>query len=512
MNRGKRRQYDDDEQGGGGGGRYFAKRQRTTYSQNTKKDEDPIKSVILEAGERSKTSLESSIESVAKMLDGDLAQQKAKILQTLVEVVTTLPEKCSIYATLVGLLNAKNYGFGGEFVESVVKSFKEFLRNGNWTFAQYTLRFISDLVNCHVVSATSLLQLYDTFMEGALDPNVPQVRRDWLVYAILNSLPWVGRELFDKKEQTVERLMITIDNYMKKRNRAHHNLLRVWNSDDPNPQEEFLDCLWAQIENLKMNGWIEKHINRPYISFDSVLCEALQHNLQQILLPPHHENMRYPMPRVIFRMFDYADCGEGPVLPGAHSIERYLIEQELTEIIRKYHKERRDCAAALLDYEHNNKIPLEYMIVEVIFGQLFNLPLPEYLDIFYGSLLIELCKRQAGVIPQILAQTVELLYERIDSMNVSCIDRFATWFAYHLSNFQFRWGWSDWGSAVNMDPDHPKPKFISEVLLKSIRLSYYERVTEMFPQSMGALLPPPAMPQYKYNGDTGEFAFLSLSI
>ena len=137
---------------------------------------------------------------------------------------------------------------------------------------------------------------------------------------------------------------------------------------------QYLDCLWAQIENLKMNGWVEKHIVRPYISFDSILCEALQHNLPQITLPPHHENMRYPLPRVVFRMFDYTDCGEvsgscwnlfsmesflfpwrflkrrnlcsqgpnAPVLPGAHSIERYLIEQELTEIIRKYHKERRE--------------------------------------------------------------------------------------------------------------------------------------------------------------------------
>lgn len=65
-----------------------------------------------------------------------------------------------------------------------------------------------------------------------------QVRRDWLVYAILNSLPWVGRELYDKKEQTVERLMITIDHFMRKRKRNHLNLLRVWSSEDPHPQEE----------------------------------------------------------------------------------------------------------------------------------------------------------------------------------------------------------------------------------------------------------------------------------
>jgi nuclear cap-binding protein subunit 1 len=59
-------------------------------------------------------SVESSIEGAAKILEGDLANQKPKILQTLVEVVTSNPEKCSIYATLGGLLNAKNYNFGGE--------------------------------------------------------------------------------------------------------------------------------------------------------------------------------------------------------------------------------------------------------------------------------------------------------------------------------------------------------------------------------------------------------------
>lgn len=45
----------------------------------------------------------------------------------------------------------------------------------NWRNCQYTVRFISDLVNCHVVSATSLLQLYDSFMEGAIDSAIPQV-------------------------------------------------------------------------------------------------------------------------------------------------------------------------------------------------------------------------------------------------------------------------------------------------------------------------------------------------
>ena len=93
-------------------------------------------------------------------------------------------------------------------------------------------------------------------------------------------------------------------------------------------------------------------------------------------------------------------------------------------------------AAQLLSYPLKTKIPLEYMIVEVMFGEIFKLPNPEYLEICYGSIMIELCKLQPSTMPQVLAQATELLYERIGVMDAACFDRFVHWFAYHLSNFQ----------------------------------------------------------------------------
>ena len=380
----------------------------------------------------------------------------------------------------------------------VVPSCQDCLKSCKWSNARYLLRFLADLVNCHVVSAGSLLQLLDNFVDATLEDGVPQVRRDWFAYSVLSALPWVGRELYEKKESELDRMLGSLESYIKRRRKIHHNALRVFQSDHPHPQEEYLDCLWHQIKRLRSDMWIEKHIIRPYLAFDSVLCEALQHNISGLVPPPHHPSTLYPLPNVVFRMFDYTDCPEGPILPGQHSIERWLIEEQLTHILMSNHKERKDCAAQLLSYPLKNKIPLEYIIVEVMFGQIFRLPNPQYLEITYGSIMIELCKLQPSTMPQVLAQATELLYERIGVMNVACFDRFVHWFAYHLSNFQFRWSWDDWDDSLSQDPELPKPKFIREVLLKCLRLSYHQRVTDIVPDTFTGFLPDKPDPIFKF--------------
>lgn len=125
-----------------------------------------------------------------------------------------------------------------QFVEHMVRNLKDNLKSCNWSSARYCLRFLADLVNCHVISANSLLALFDNLLDAVKEEGVPMVRKDWYAYAVLSCLPWVGRELYEKKEQALNMLLTTIEVYLNKRSKKHLGVLRVWSTDNPHPQEE----------------------------------------------------------------------------------------------------------------------------------------------------------------------------------------------------------------------------------------------------------------------------------
>ncbi|CAD5112749.1 DgyrCDS1968 [Dimorphilus gyrociliatus] len=496
MPRKRRASSDDEEDNQSPRGRMRSE------TMDTQEMEERLENLILKIGEKSTSSLESNLDALAKVLHSDMSEYKEKILSIIADCVVDMPEKITVYSTLVGLINADAYTVGGEIVELLIRKLKDYMIKYLWEDARCIVRFLSDLVNCHVLSAASILTLFNSWLEVAAEDGSPQVRRDTFVYAVLSSLPWVGRALYEKKENELQRLLSVIRVYLKDRSKVHVKILQVWSTDDPHTQEDYLDSLWAQIEQLERNKWMERCIIRPYESFDSILCEALQHTLPQVTPPPHEESSQYPLPRVVYRMFDYTDVPtEGPVLPGAHAVERYVVEEQLHYIINVLHLDKKACAAALLNFSSRSRIPLNYMIVEVVFGQLFLLPCNPYIELFYNTLLIELCKLQPSSMPQVLAQATEMLFDRIDTMQTSCIVRFVNWFSHHLSNFQFRWSWDDWSEVATYDDnDRPKAKFVKEVLRKCMRLSYHQRVVDFTPDTLESLRPAKPTPHYKYDG------------
>jgi nuclear cap-binding protein subunit 1 len=158
----------------------------------------------------------------------------------------------------------------------------------------------------------------------------------------------------------------------------------------------------------------------------------------------------YPLPRVVFRLFDPSDCPDEVALPPADSIERFLVEEDLNWIIDNNYLNFKVAAEQIVHYHRSERVPINYCVVEVILGQLFRLPHSPHLELFYGAVLYELCRTRAETMPQVVAIAAEYLYRRADTMQPTCIDRFANWFSYHLSNFNYLWSWADWADCLKV--------------------------------------------------------------
>ncbi|EPB76851.1 MIF4G domain protein [Ancylostoma ceylanicum] len=452
-----------------------------------------LQNLIIRVDESSATSsLESNLESLCGLLEADLDKYRTKIIEIVTFCVCQLPDKITVYSTLVGLLNAKNFNFGGEIVEKLVSDLQEKLETEDYQHAMYIITFLCDLGNSRVLTLSSIIEFLEGLLQSAFEENVPQ--------------------LSEKKKDELDNILEGAGKYIEGRRKVHVKMLQVWSASTPHEQEDYLDCLLAQVKSLSTNGWKEKQIARHYVAFDAALQDALQHNLPSFSPPVHKDESNYPLPVVVFRLFDYADCPEdslyernsavdivihlrcrsqGTVLPGAHSIERFLIEEELNWIVDFNASDRKICAEELTNYARGANVPIAYMILEVLFSQLFRLPHPPQPTGFYGPLLLDLCRLQSSTMPQVLAQASELLYQRAGTMQPLCLDRFVDWFSFHLSNFGFRWSWNDWKDCLTADRWDAKKIFAREVIERCRRLSYYGQLKEFLPKSFAPMIPPP---------------------
>lgn len=471
--------------------------------------ERKLQEVIGKVGDKNTgSSIEANLEKLTEFLHGDLDKYRATIIDIVAGCAIYLPNRVTVYTTLVGLLNAKNFNFGGDVVEKLIAEQQDLLTKQKYQEAQNLAIFLCDLGNSGVLTAQSIGEYLESFISAAFEENMPQVRNDYYIQTVLRCLPWIGKELTEKAQEQMENIVEAIGKYLESRNKTHVPLLQVWQEGSTDlEQEDYLDSLSAQIETLRKANWTENHIPRYYSAFETVLQDALQHNLPSFSSPEHHSEMIYPYPLVVFRLFQDSDCekfADAP-LPGGHSIDRFLFEGEIAWIIEKNQFNRKTCARELVAFAAENPAaPVGFLIFETIFGQMLRLPHAPYPAIFHCSLVLELLKVKPEDFPNILVKTVDLIFSRADSMQPICIDRMVDWFSFHLSNFQYRYTWDEWKSCIDKEEFAGSQIFLREVIEKCRRLGSYEKIITALPKDFVKIHP--CNPEVRYPIDEEDKA------
>jgi nuclear cap-binding protein subunit 1 len=72
--------------------------------------------------------------------------------------------KTTVYATLLGLLNVKNYDVASKLFEVVISTTREALAKSQWRTVKYLVRYYGELVNANVILPAAYLDLLNDLL------------------------------------------------------------------------------------------------------------------------------------------------------------------------------------------------------------------------------------------------------------------------------------------------------------------------------------------------------------
>lgn len=294
--------------------------------------------------------------------------------------------------------------------------------------------------------------------------------------------------------------------------------------------QSIIGLLQKQLSNEANNDWALLCLPRPwkFLLVDNTEEQGPKHPLPIIELPATvTSNLRPRLPEVYLSVFGNQEC---ETVPPTSNIASVMFRDTLVDTINILDYNRSAAAKFLIDldtyfapntfakrgtpFDKLKEYPAgtstwkpEDVLVDAVFSQLLQLPVPEHKLVYFHSVLTEACKVAPAAIAPCLGRAIRYLYRNIGNMDLELQARFTDWFTHHLSNFGFTWKWTEWSNEVELSIAHPQKAFIAGVLEKEIRLSVVQRIRGTLPESYHRLLPTSdeeESPPFKYEHD-GRF-------
>jgi nuclear cap-binding protein subunit 1 len=176
--------------------------------------------------------------------------------------------------------------------------------------------------------------------------------------------------------------------------------------------------------------------------------------------------------------------------PTSPLVDRCVLRQYVVDVLDNFVADHARGAERLLN------VPMlsdaNEVIVEVVFSEMCATPMPANPAVYYGTVFVDLCKVKDSRLPIKLLTAVERMFQDSDALDPEVFDRLTEWFSFHLSNFQYKWNWAEWAVYADADMIDNFPfraLFCRDVLDRSIRLAYHERISKIVPEDMAMFLP-----------------------
>jgi nuclear cap-binding protein subunit 1 len=399
---------------------------------------------------------------------------------------------------------------------------QEALNAGEWKEFKLLLRFFACLQSLYEDEGVFpfLGQLFDTVvdLQSANENDVVGIE---LVKIILLTVPYAlvagGERFHEQAQQLLKNTGIVASNMIPIESLIHSYVGDF--ESKPVDYNSVIGLLQAQLSAEAESGFElrclpridPEALRRANAKEEDALPTAPQtHAFPTFKIPsPVNPGPRPVFPEAYFSLF--ADQ-EVDTVPKTSDIASSLVRDAIVDTINQLDFNREMVAKFLVDVDCYWSVDIfakrgtpfdkfresvgdkiqyksEDMIIDAVFSQLFKLPSAEHKLVFYHSLITQCCKVAPAAIAPSLGRAIRTIYKNLPMMDLELGYRFLDWFSHHLSNFEFRWRWSEWLEDLKLSNLHPKKAFILATLDKEIRLSFAKRIRSTLPEQMHGMIP-----------------------
>ncbi|KAF2418659.1 cap binding protein [Tothia fuscella] len=480
-------------------------------------------------------------------------QIRGPFLDNLVQLLKEQPMKIPFVAAVILYANDVNSEAGKETMARVGAQLQNALEKGDWREFKLLLRFFGCLQG--ILQEGGVLPVLDELFDLAADQMAASEEDAVgleLVKIILLTIPYIMASSATGLEEQISELLkkTEVIAYVQ---HPHEVLVAPYPGDGPEIPFGFqsvIGLLQKQLEREAEKGWELRCIARPYKFLPELVPEpkegevkeengtngdakpktSTKHPLPAVTIPAPQNLAQKPLfPETFFSI--YADL-EVETVPPTTNIAASLMRDCLIDNINILDFNRTATAKFLIEMDFfwargtfaSRGVTLDQLknypaershwkpedvVLDALFSQIFLLPRSEHKLIYYHSVITETCKLAPSQIAPTLGRAIRFLFKHIDVMDMELAYRYLDWFAHHLSNFEFRWKWSEWVGDLDRVELHPKKAFIMSILDKEIRLSFAKRIRETVPHQYHFLITEGKfkdVPEFKYNSPTTPYS------
>jgi nuclear cap-binding protein subunit 1 len=402
------------------------------------------------------------------------------------------PFKIPFVAAAVLYAHQEKKDLAAEVIAKAGEQLQEFLNNGQWREVKLMLRFMACLSRVYQKDGT--LPIMDELFSRAVDlqtASPDDVLGVELVKIILVTIPYMvafasGASIQPKIAALLEQTEIVAS--------AQHPLeplvdpYPTLSADAERPMAcaSVVSLLQRQLQDEAANGWLLACIPRlfdPEIKLPAANGDANGHTNGEesgpalVAFPaitvPSPVN---PGPKTLFSELYFSLFADQEIesVPPTSNIASILMRDATLDTINILNFNRNHTARFLSQidrfwanqtfaepgtaFDKLNNIAEsgrstwkpEDVAIDAIFSQIFALPAPEHRLVYYHSLITESCRISPGAIAPSLGRAIRFLFRAVDVMDLELAYRYMDWFAHHLSNFEFRWKWTEWSVFVTI--------------------------------------------------------------